>query len=136
MTREHDGLTDLFGEPIHVHTRAQLIADGDLIDVSETAKEAGFKFPVAVSAAVWGEYIEPSKTDSKRWGQDVQGRLWDTLWMLFVAIKSSKGNGGQRTDYEVRFRIKGQLRRIQLYAIIGPGDHGEGVITIMKPGED
>ncbi|PXV79112.1 DUF6573 family protein [Nitrosomonas eutropha] len=38
---------------IHTHTRAQLIEDGDLIDVSETAREAGFMVPVAITRAVW-----------------------------------------------------------------------------------
>ena len=37
-------MNELFqaSDVIHTHTRAQLIEDGDLIDVSETAREAGF----------------------------------------------------------------------------------------------
>jgi hypothetical protein len=34
-------------ELIHSYSRAQAIADGVLIDVSETAKEVGIVFPVA-----------------------------------------------------------------------------------------
>ena len=37
---------------IHVYTRAQAIADGVLIDATELAREAGFRFPVALSAEV------------------------------------------------------------------------------------
>jgi len=33
---------------IHTYTRAQAIEDGVLIDVSEMAREAGFRWPVAV----------------------------------------------------------------------------------------
>ena len=42
------------------YTRAQAIEDGVLIDVSKMAKEAGFVIPVAVTDAVWNEYIVPS----------------------------------------------------------------------------
>ena len=42
---------------IFSYTRAQAIADGVLIDVSELAKEAGFRFPVAVTAGVWAECV-------------------------------------------------------------------------------
>ena len=50
MINKHD---DLFGKPIYVYTRAQAIEDGELIDVSKTAKQTGFKLPVAVTRAVW-----------------------------------------------------------------------------------
>jgi len=33
---------------IHRYTRADAIADGVLIDVSQTAREAGFAYPVAL----------------------------------------------------------------------------------------
>jgi hypothetical protein len=35
----------LFGEVIFSYTRAQAIADGELVDVSMTAQEAGFRPP-------------------------------------------------------------------------------------------
>ena len=34
-----------FGPVLHAYTRAQAIEDGILVDVSETAREAGFKIP-------------------------------------------------------------------------------------------
>jgi hypothetical protein len=39
---------------IHMYTREQAIADGQLVDVSETpeAKEAGFRIPVCLTAGV------------------------------------------------------------------------------------
>lgn len=45
-------MLELFGEPIYIYTRKQAIEDGVLIDVTETAKEAGFKVPVAVTCAL------------------------------------------------------------------------------------
>ena len=34
---------------IHRYTRAQAIEDGTLVDVTETAREAGWRFPVATT---------------------------------------------------------------------------------------
>ena len=42
-------------EIIYPYTRAQALEDGVLVDVSEIAKEAGIKFPVALTAAVYGK---------------------------------------------------------------------------------
>jgi hypothetical protein len=47
---EHSG--SLFGEVIFSYTRAQAIADRVLVDVTPTALEAGFRFPVAATAAL------------------------------------------------------------------------------------
>ena len=38
---------------LSAYTRAQAIADGILVDVSETAREAGFNIPVALTRTVW-----------------------------------------------------------------------------------
>jgi hypothetical protein len=47
-------MNELFqaSDVIHTHTRAQLIEDGDLIDVSETAREAGFTGGLLVFSAI------------------------------------------------------------------------------------
>ena len=41
-----------FDPVLSVYTRAQAIEDGFLVDVSETAREAGFRIPVAVTRSV------------------------------------------------------------------------------------
>ena len=38
---------------IHRHTRADALRDGVLIDVSAVAREAGIRYPVALTRAVW-----------------------------------------------------------------------------------
>lgn len=48
----------IFGEPIFNHSRAQAIEDGVLVDVCTTAVEAGLKYAVAVTRAVWDKYVE------------------------------------------------------------------------------
>jgi hypothetical protein len=51
---------------IHAYTRADAIRDGVLIDVSAVAREAGFKFPVALTAAVWERCVTVPPASSAR----------------------------------------------------------------------
>ena len=44
---------------IHRYTRAEAIADGVLVDVSALAKEAGFKYPMALTATVYAPLLPP-----------------------------------------------------------------------------
>ena len=71
---------NLFSEAdvIHTYTRAQAIEDGVLVDVTEMAEEAGFVWPVAVTAGVWA--LINSIPPRFQGIQDVEGRLWDTVW--------------------------------------------------------
>ena len=48
---------EIFGEPIDVYTRAQALADGALRDVTDLARDAGFRVPVALTAAAWAEAV-------------------------------------------------------------------------------
>ncbi len=45
--------SDVFGEVISSYSRAQAIEDGVLVDISGLAREAGFRYPVAVSRGVF-----------------------------------------------------------------------------------
>ena len=87
---------DIFGECISEYTRAQAIEDGILVDVTPVASEAGFKWPTAMTRTVYERYVEvpPELTGQ----QDIQGRLWDVLWMLWVAVRTNKING-DRGEY-------------------------------------
>jgi len=114
---------------IYSYTRAQAIEDGMFVDVTETAKEAGFKYPVAITRNLYETHIVPTK-DQKKAGQDEQGRLWDTLWMLFVAIKSGKSDGNM-TEYSVLF--SGKTVKIWAFCEALAPDDPRPCITIMKP---
>ena len=125
---------------ISSYTRAQAIADGVLIDVTETAKEAGFRIPVALTRAAWADCVEWSETDTKRQvPQDQAGRLWDVLWMASNAIKRARTSicSVMFDLYRVpRGGLATKPRRATLQVICEPGDQGEPVVTIMLPGED
>ena len=119
---------------IHSYTRHQALEDGVLVDVSEMAREAGIKYPTALTARVWHEVVVPNE-EQKSWGQDQNGRLWDVLYMFaFNARKFS----GDLLEYEVLVVTNRPEHpdTIKLKAICGPGDEAEPVITIMFPEED
>lgn len=123
---------DFWGDPISVYTRAQAIEDGVLIDVSETAREAGISFPVAITVGLWAEHVVPGEKDAAR-GQDVAGRLWDVLWMFRMAARRG---GGRELLYRVIFVKNGRQRTETIKAICGPGDNMEPVLTLSLPHED
>lgn len=121
---------------IYSYTRKQAIEDGVLIDVSETAREAGFKFPVAMTSEAFGLCVVVPEGVSC---QDEKGRLWDVLFMLHRAIKT--GSGGEQVDYSLLVNNHGgdldeQRDTVRLKALCGPGDDAAPVITIMMPWED
>ena len=121
-------------EVISAYTRAQAIEDGVLVDLSDLAREAGFKFPLAVTQGVWA-VLNPMK-ELEAAGQDMTGRAWDMLTILRHAIR-----GASRTD-EVCFaplflQEPGQkVVAVEMLAKCGPGDDSEPVITVMMKGED
>ena len=119
---------------IFQYSRAQAIEDGVLIDLTEWARESGFKVPVACTAAVWNGYIVPTER-TRALGQSERGRAHDVLWMLFNAIR--KNGSGDTLMFQVMF-LQTPHRHVivKLKCVCGPGDQGEPVVTIMLPGED
>lgn len=126
---------------VFTYTRTQAIDDGLLVDIdSETAKEAGFKVPVALTSAAWGECVAWSRADTEQTGvpQDETGRLWDVLWMGSNAARLHRNSNSNRCAFSVLRVPRGQrrARSCALVLHIGPGDSGEPVITVMLPNED
>lgn len=116
-------------EVISVYTRAHAIEEGVLIDVSEWAKDSGFKYPAAVTTAVW-ELLTPS-AHCRLMGESEKGRAHDMFWMLHLAIKRHT----QDIDH-ILFDVKLGEFNVRLKGHCGPGDNAEPVITIMLPDED
>jgi hypothetical protein len=120
-------------EIIHRYTRADAIRDGVLIDVTATAKEAGIRYPVALTRAVWERCvtIQPGVQF-----QDESGRLWDVLFLLRMAIARSDG---QEVRFGVHVRNDNRDRTpplIRLKALCGTNDDGSPCITVLLPDED
>lgn len=137
---------DFFGEPVHVYTRAQAIDDGMLHEISETAREFGLVWPVAITQGAWADCVAWSEDDNKLkgTGQDEAGRLADVLAMaaMRMRVAAARNESGchvrlsfavMRTPREGRGRVP---RRCDLVLHVGPGDAGEPVLTIMLTTED
>jgi len=115
--------------------RWQALSDGVLIDVSDLAREAGFRVPVAVTEAVYNNYLDPT-LELCREGQSFQGRAWDLLHVLRFAAAIHPNN--DTILFEVLFILTPGCspESVSLKAICGPGDEGEPVLTILLPLED
>lgn len=137
ITPATSNLTELFGELIHVYTRAQAIEDGYLVDFTNLESDTAdvcrqhFKYPIACTLAVFE--IMRKAVENRRYCQNYAGILHDMLWMSkIMARKIDEStvlfkvliNGAGRSKYH-NFKLQ-----------VGPGDQGEPVITIMLPNED
>ena len=122
-------------EVVFSYSLADALADGILVDVSELAREAGFKLPVAVSDTLYHGYLTPPPELAKE-GLSLTGRLWDALSVLRFAIKASPAT--DRLSFTVLFAQAPDTapEPVNLLAVCGPGDSGEPVITIMLPSDD
>jgi hypothetical protein len=129
-----DGIT-AFGPVIYSYTRAQAVADGVQVEVTKTAQEAGIRFPMFLTRAVYDAYVTvpPNVT-----GQDEAGRLWDVVWMTRFAITRSRGHT-DRLPVALYIRNDDRAAKlIKLVATCGPLDIDDPspAITVMLPDED
>ena len=122
------------------YSRKQAMRDGVLVDCTnadfgDLARSLGIRVNVAMTSGVWDATIggidEPLPA-----GQTIEGRMWDVLYAFRYAV----AKGGTETD-RVYFKVAvqqldGTRKTVDLWSLIGPGDGGEAVITIMLQGED
>lgn len=120
---------------ISTYSRAEALEDGTLVDVTPTAHEAGFRYPVAVTQALQA-MLEPGEAEQAL-GQSYAGRLWDVLLMARLNARRIQSD---RFTFEVILAeaspdaLDGlEQPEVTLAAVCGPGDNGESVITIGLP---
>lgn len=122
---------------IHAYTRAEALADGVLVDVTEWASaekgfRGGFSCPVAMTSALWGaiQAIPPRL----RGIADVRGRAHDVLFLARIALRGATGRGDTRADFVVILpRTGSRHRNVTLRAVIAGGDDGSPVVTVGMP---
>ena len=114
-------------------TYSRAIEVGALFDVTGTAKRAGIKFSVAVTAAVWSQcVIVPEDVQ----GQDEQSRLWDMLETLRHAITKDRRKSAEPLAFQLMVRNDGQQAQpVMLKAQWGSADETDPVVTVMLPNE-
>ena len=119
---------------IFSYTRAQAITDGVLVDVTAQAAEMGFKVHTVVTDHLYGEYVVPT-AGLEGEGQSIEGRLHDLLFRTLLAAKAIRDS--DRAEFDVLFLMApGRWDTAHVVAVIGPGDQGEPVMTIMLPEDD
>ena len=133
-----DGIT-AFGPVIYAYTRKQAVADGVQVDVTKTAQEAGIKFPMFLTRAVWEAYVAlPAGGSAQAPGQDEAGRLWDIVWMTrFGILRRPPGC----TRIPVAMYVRNDNRAARLVKLIATCgaldiDDPQPAITVMMPDED
>ncbi len=117
-----------FGEVIYSYSRAQAIADGVLVDLSQfqTIREHWIT-PVACTDTVWCS-IEYAV---QQHGKDFEGIMHDISVVAKLAIR--RAAPGQAM---IHFTVVIGRATKSLKLHIGPGDTAEPVLTIMLPHED
>jgi hypothetical protein len=124
-----------FGEVIFAYSRAQAVADGVQVEVTKVATEAGIRFPMFLTRAVYDAYVTvPDGVTA----QDESGRLWDIVWMTrFGILRARPGVDRIPVALYVRNDNRG-ARFIKLIAVCGPLDidDPQPAITVMLPDED
>ena len=156
-TKPTNSETDLWRDApiISRYTRRQAIEDGVLVQLSgsgyvgdewipKMCREAGFNFPIAMTTEVFFDCVDVHKNADNAMC-DIEGRLWDILWMIKLAIKRS------RSQSEILFKLqcvvdaKSGHRRsrspnrpseIVLKCVCGPDDDASPCLTIMWPEQD
>jgi hypothetical protein len=124
-----------FGDVIYTYTRAHAVADGFQVEVTKTAQEAGIRFPVFLTRAVYDAYVTAPPDVSC---QDEAGRLWDILTMTRFAIVRSRP-GCDRLPVALYVRNdNNRPRLVKLIATCSALDIGDPqpAITIMMPDEN
>ena len=126
---------NFFGGVIYAYSRSQAVADGVQVDVTKTAQEAGIKFPMFLTRAVFDNYVAVPPDVS---GQDEAGRLWDLIWMARFAILRSHGH----TDrLPVALYVRNDNHRAKLVKLIATCsaldiDDPQPALTLMMPEEN
>lgn len=116
-----------FGEIIFRYTRANAIADGVLVDLSEVETvKRHWKFPFACTDTVYG-IIERA---IEAGGCDLKGIMHD----IGVCAKAEANRGGRHNLFFFKVCIGDRLHDLKLH--IGPGDTAAPVLTLMLPHED
>jgi hypothetical protein len=129
-----------YGRVVSSFTRVQAIKDGVLVDAGPMAKEAGYRWPVALTAVAWSDCVAWTEADSEaQLHQDQAGRLWDVLFMSAYAIRTH-GGADDRLNFSLyrvpRDGCSTTPELVTLKLIVGPGDDGQPVMTILLPQED
>lgn len=140
-----DKYPELFGDLIYAYTRADALRDGVLVELPN-AVTMGFRVPVAITSAAYADCIawphpDPKLPDILRLREEVV--LLSALAEAKAQRRRLRSGSEERTD-RIDFVVnavtleegRAEVVKVPVYMVIGPGDDGEMVGTIMLIGED
>lgn len=111
----------------------QAIEAGGLIDVTPTAKQLGFSFPITVTKPLWEVGIAPTDTLSEA---ERSSRLRDVL-MAFRLRLASQPTIAPLIDFPalLAFPPNNVPQPIPLFALIQPDEQNRAMVTLLLPNE-
>lgn len=114
---------EFFGEALFSYSRAQALADGVLVDLSQFPEiREMWKHHMACTETVWN-LVEAAIRDE---GKDLPGILWDISHMAMASARVKS----ESTD-RVQFRVIIGRKTHELKLVVGPGDTPQPVLTLM-----
>jgi hypothetical protein len=118
---------NVFGDMIYSYSRAQAIADGVLVDLSQVdSVKQHWQYPFACTDTVWFIIVRALKQP----GQDVSGICHDICTSAKLALQDDANS--ERVVFPVM--IGAQTHELKLHC--GPGDTPAPVLTLMLRYED
>ena len=115
-------LESVFGPVISRYTRAQAIADGVLIDVSDSEAAGLFQYPAVITTALHAALARGAGNEAATYN----ARLWDVFYMMRNAARNC-------SDSDVFFRVKVGREVLALWGNCGPDDDGDPCMTVGFP---
>ncbi len=112
-----------------VYTRAEAISDGQLIDVSQSARQLGICLSVAITASAWAQLIAvPHKKEEE-------------IERLFALLGRVQFELDQTPAFDHRLIVSveaetGEQKQIEIRVTVGPDEKGKIVVTVMLGYED
>lgn len=125
---------------ISAYTRGDALNDGELIDVSSTAREAGILYPVALTRAAWADLVAWSDSDGGC--QDETGRLWDVVTITRMRMRQAVDEANRAGTAQIQthlYRVpagKENPERANMVVGLALDETASPAVTIMLPGED
>lgn len=121
-------------------SRTEALERGDLIDATEEAENVGFKWPVAITLAVWEDCVQWTNEDNKRQvRQSEKRRLWDVIFHCAFHVRTGNSQSDKMRFLARRIPRDGRTKRVRsvvLEVVAHHGDDNEPVLTIRKPKSD
>lgn len=121
---------------ISTYTPTDALNDGLYVDVSETADDAGFRWPVVVTRTVHNTIEGIPKSQSH---QDYDGRLWDLLNVLRYTLKKTDSGFLEPVNFNMIMHHKrnGHVKKWLTLKVVGQlKENGDPMLVVMHPEEE